>query len=107
MALKSISMPSCRLTMNEYGQAGARGHSWLDGLRSWGLIDRFSEEIDLTIGRDALGFGGENSPERAPSAKQQAKRLKALRDACGMFVRNTLLPRLSDCFIAQLSAEGW
>lgn len=48
-----------------------------------GLIDRFSEDIDLTIGRDALGFGGENSPERAPSMKQQAKRLKALRAACG------------------------
>lgn len=75
--------------------------------KAWGLIDRFSEDIDLTIGRDALGFGGENSPERAPSVKQQAKRLKALRDACGTFVRNTLLPRLSDCFIAQLGADDW
>ena len=75
--------------------------------KAWGLIDRFSEDIDLTIGRDALGFGGENSPERAPSAKQQAKRLKALRDACGTLVRNTLLPRLSDCFTTRLDAEGW
>ncbi|HWW72166.1 MAG TPA: nucleotidyl transferase AbiEii/AbiGii toxin family protein [Duganella sp.] len=75
--------------------------------KAWGLIDRFSEDIDLTVGRDTLGFGGENSPERAPSAKQQAKRLKALREACGTFVRNTLLQKLSDRFTAQLDADGW
>jgi hypothetical protein len=75
--------------------------------KAWGLIDRFSEDIDLTIGRDALGFGGDNSPERAPSAKQQAKRLKALREACATFIRNTLLPTLSDHFVAQLGADGW
>ena len=67
--------------------AGAQGPLTFKGgtslSKAWGLIDRFSEDIDLTIGRDALGFGGENSPERAPSAKQQAKRLKALRDVCG------------------------
>lgn len=73
--------------------------------KAWGLIDRFSEDIDLTIGRDALGFGGENSPERAPSAKQQAKRLKALREACGTFVRNTLLPKLSDRFADELGGN--
>src|SRR5438105_9464822 len=50
--------------------------------KAWGLIDRFSEDIDLTIARDALGFGDTNSPEQAPSAKQQAKRLKALKAAC-------------------------
>lgn len=36
--------------------------------KAWGLIDRFSEDVDLTIGRDTLGFGDENSPEQAPSA---------------------------------------
>lgn len=75
--------------------------------KAWGLIDRFSEDIDLTIGRDALGFGGENSPERAPSAKQQAKRLKALREACGAFVSKTLLPNLSDRFAGELAADVW
>lgn len=52
--------------------------------KAWALIDRFSEDIDLTIGREALGFGGANSPEQAPSAKQRAKRLKALKLACSM-----------------------
>jgi len=75
--------------------------------KAWGLIDRFSEDIDLTIGRNALGFGGENSPERAPSTKQQAKRLKALRAACGALVRDTLLSTLSSRFVAELGADGW
>ena len=34
--------------------------------KAWGLIDRFSEDIDLTIDRDALGFGGDHGPEAAP-----------------------------------------
>ncbi len=33
----------------------------------WNLIDRFSEDIDITIHRDALGFGGSNAPHTAPS----------------------------------------
>lgn len=28
----------------------------------WKLIDRFSEDIDITIHREALGFGGDNAP---------------------------------------------
>ncbi len=75
--------------------------------KAWGLIDRFSEDIDLTIHRDALGFGGENSPERAPTAKQRAKRLKALKVACGAHVRDVLLPELEGRFAEILGAAGW
>lgn len=75
--------------------------------KAWGLIDRFSEDIDLTIGRDALGFSGEMSPEQAPSAKQQAKRLKALRLACGEFVRNDILPKLGMVVQTELGPNGW
>ena len=75
--------------------------------KAWGLIDRFSEDIDLTIGRDALGFGGEKSPEREPSAKKQAKRLKALRLACGEFVRSVVLPKLYERTLAELGFDGW
>lgn len=47
--------------------------------KAWGLIDRFSEDIDLTIGRDALGFGGTNSPEQAPSANSAPSASRRLR----------------------------
>ncbi len=49
--------------------------------KCWKLIDRFSEDIDIVINRDALGFGGDNKPEAAPSKKQTKKRLDALRVA--------------------------
>jgi predicted nucleotidyltransferase component of viral defense system len=29
--------------------------------KAWGLIERFSEDIDLVIDRESLGFGGENT----------------------------------------------
>ncbi len=75
--------------------------------KAWGLIERFSEDLDLTIDRRVFGFGGGNSPEQASSAKQQAKRLKALRLACGEFVRDELLPKLADRMQAELGAGGW
>ena len=37
----------------------------------YGLIDRFSEDIDLSIERDFFGFGAPNNPENAPSKKKQ------------------------------------
>ena len=75
--------------------------------KAWGLIDRFSEDIDLTIGRDALGFGGANSPEQAPSAKQRSKRLKALKIACGTHVRDVVQPQLLERLNAVLGGVGW
>lgn len=62
--------------------------------KAFGLIDRFSEDIDLTISRDALGYGGDNSPEKAHTSSQRNKRLKALREACSAFVGSTVLTEL-------------
>ena len=47
--------------------------------KGWALIERFSEDIDIVINRDALGFGGDMAPDRAPSKKQTRKRLDALK----------------------------
>jgi len=37
--------------------------------KAWQLIERFSEDIDVVIDRDFLGFGGEQDPLNAPSRK--------------------------------------
>lgn len=47
------------------------------------------------IDRRFLGFTGEAAPETAPSQKQRAKRLDALRVACQQYVRDALLPELA------------
>lgn len=46
--------------------------------KAWKLIDRFSEDIDIVIDRDFLGFGGEKSPEAAPSKSQRNPCLRSL-----------------------------
>ena len=35
------------------------------------IIDRFSEDIDLSIEKHFLGFGENNDPEKAPSKNKQ------------------------------------
>ena len=63
--------------------------------KCWRLIERFSEDIDIVIGRDALGFGGDKAPEQAPSRKQMTKRLKALRVSCRRTVGEGIQPMLA------------
>jgi hypothetical protein len=68
------------------------------------LIERFSEDIDLSFHRDFLGFGAERDPEAA-AGKEQRRRLDALRDACTKCIRETLLPALKAKLTEQLSSE--
>jgi hypothetical protein len=46
--------------------------------KGWKLIERFSEDIDVVIDRDFLGFVGVDAPEEAASKKKRAQ-LEALR----------------------------
>lgn len=72
--------------------------------KAWGLIDRFSEDIDLTLERDYLGFGAEKGPEQAASRKERQRRLKALRDACRVCIAEKIQPALAKRF-AQIIAD--
>lgn len=58
------------------------------------LIERFSEDIDLVIERDFLGFGGEGAPERAGSGRERERRVEKLAGASRRYVGETLLPDL-------------
>lgn len=73
--------------------------------KGWKLIERFSEDIDIVINRTAIGFGGDNAPEAAPSRKQTKKRLNALRIACQQFVIDNIQPSLYDTFTTQMPAS--
>jgi hypothetical protein len=70
--------------------------------KGWKLIERFSEDLDVTVDRVHLGFGGEQSPEAAPSANQRRIRLEALQTACIAFTRDTLAPALSQRIAEQV-----
>jgi hypothetical protein len=75
--------------------------------KGWGLIERFSEDIDIVVDRGMLGFGGDASPEKAPSKKQRGKRLDALRDKCREWVQGPLKNALGEKINAALGADGW
>ena len=62
--------------------------------KAWQLIDRFSEDIDVVIDRQFLGFGGEHSPEYAPSRKKRRQLLDALKSASQTQIRESLQPAL-------------
>ena len=64
--------------------------------KGWKLIQRFSEDIDVVIAREFLGFGGDRAPETADSKKQREARLEALRDACGAYVQKVLTAELRE-----------
>ncbi len=56
--------------------------------KAWHLIDRFSEDIDLAINREFLGFMGDLS----------GSQISRLRRASGIFLTTNFLPALKDEF---------
>jgi len=76
--------------------------------KAWELIERFSEDIDLVVDKDALGFAGEASPDQAPSNKQRRRRLDDLMAACRSWVQDQLKPALEQTIAGRFGTrEGW
>lgn len=74
----------------------------------YGLVQRFSEDIDISIDKEILGFGGDYSPEEAGSNKQIGKRLDALAQKCSEFVCGDFKTELEGIIEQKLTNEqGW
>ncbi|EFB40150.1 MULTISPECIES: nucleotidyl transferase AbiEii/AbiGii toxin family protein [Parachlamydia] len=74
----------------------------------YGLIDRFSEDIDLSIEREFFGFGTPHDPENAPSKKKQNAIIDNLSKACSVYVQTQMLADLKDAFAEKLGVtDGW
>jgi hypothetical protein len=72
------------------------------------VIERFSEDIDVSIDRSYLGFGGANEPEAGASNKEKQRRVEALRAACQHKIGRALLPALQDAIRAKVRHdETW
>src|ERR1043165_7341133 len=57
-------------------------------------IERFSEDIDISIDRGYLGFDGKKDPENIESRSKQKKTINQLRDVCSTKVNEEILPQL-------------
>jgi hypothetical protein len=90
MGLQAVSVEKdfwvCWTLRELFSLPGIGGHLTFKGgtslSKAWKLIERFSEDIDIIVDKEALGFGGDAAPDKAPSDKQRKARLESLMDAC-------------------------
>src|ERR1700691_1163502 len=66
--------------------------------KAYGLISRFSEDIDVTVFREDIGQPASVAELEALSNKQHKKRLDAIKHACQAYIAGPLRDELS--FIA-------
>lgn len=61
--------------------------------KGWGLIKRLSEDIDIVLSRDFLGFCGDQAPDQPGiGSHERERRLMNLRSACQTKIRESLEP---------------
>ena len=64
--------------------------------KAFGLISRFSEDIDITVFRDDLGQGVEAADLDGLSGKKRRARLDAIRDACQSYIAGPLTTQFNE-----------
>ena len=79
--------------------------------KAYGLIARFSEDIDITVFRDDIGQAATVEELEGLSGKKRAARLDAIREACQNYINGPLLEHLSQLLrelleSANLAAEA-
>jgi hypothetical protein len=72
------------------------------------IIERFSEDIDVSIEQNFLGFDKEKDPEKAVSKKKQKAALDALASSCAKYIQGKLLNDLKESIAERMgTTEGW
>jgi hypothetical protein len=77
--------------------------------KAYRVIERFSEDIDLSLNRAGLGFGDEAfDPEADISGKERRRRIDKLKEACQKKVADELRPMMIGAIGDALrDAPGW
>ncbi len=74
----------------------------------YGLIERFSEDVDVSIEKEFFGFEQDKDPEKVIGTNKQRAALKNLSAACADYVGTKLLSHLKTDIKNQLgSKKGW
>lgn len=74
--------------------------------KSFGLIDRFSEDIDITVFRSDLGQAASVDELEALSGKKRRARLDAIKHACSLFIGGVLLQRFTNLLADTMAGAG-
>jgi hypothetical protein len=70
------------------------------------IINRFSEDIDVSIDRGFLGYGGANEPEAGTSNKEKQRRVESLMAACQQKITVELMPALRGAIQGKIPRAG-
>jgi Nucleotidyl transferase AbiEii toxin, Type IV TA system len=74
--------------------------------KGFGLINRFSEDIDVTVFRNDIGEPATIEELDALSGKKRLARLDAIKNACQAYINGPLLAELTQILQNQLRAAG-
>ena len=74
--------------------------------KGYGLIQRFSEDIDITVFREDLDQATTIEDLQALSKKQRRRRLEAIRDACRAYIVGPLKEQLSTVLAEDANGLG-
>jgi len=74
--------------------------------KAFGMISRFSEDIDVTVFRDDLGEGASVAELEVMSGRQRKQKLEAIRDACQAYIAGPLLTQLAGVLTRSLTQAG-
>lgn len=87
------------------------GHIFKGGTslsKVYGLIHRFSEDIDISLNRAEMGFGKDNDPAAEDlSGKKRQNLRNELAGACATFIETEMLPRFQKACHSILGTNGW
>jgi hypothetical protein len=87
------------------------GHIFKGGTslsKVYGVIHRFSEDIDISINRAELGFDKDHDPAAETlSGKKRRELREELAATCAKFIEAEMLPRFNATCAAILGANGW
>jgi len=76
--------------------------------KAYAAIERFSEDVDLSLSRQDLGFSDGRDPEEPGiSRKETERRIDALVEACKTTIRERFVPELHRDFTSVIGAAGW
>lgn len=71
--------------------------------KCYNFIDRFSEDIDLTLSKSYIGITGDNDPITAATGSQRGKRLEQLSNDVKIKIANDVKPALIEEFRKNIS----
>lgn len=74
--------------------------------KAFGLISRFSEDIDITVFRDDLGQGATVEELEGMSGKQRRAKLDQIRDSCRAYINGALRDDLGQILAEALKTAG-